>query len=997
MASEELIDRFIDRAALDADKQYVLNSLREMLDAFNKLSAVKVDINSAGSSKDLADAIRRNNAEIEKAIKLSEADAKAALIAAKAKNEEAKARKANAEAADKEAKARKATTDATDNEAKASRAKTKATQDEEKARRAASKAEEDALNDYLQLSKAYNDAALRAKNYALRLGEAHPVTVEAIKDAKAMYDVLYKLDRAVGQNNRNVGNYKSAFDGLGVSFTQISRELPSLTISAQQFFLAISNNLPMVADEIRRAKEEIAALKAQGQETPSLFKRIGAALISFNVGLSVGIALLTAYGPKLIQWASGLLDGTNAARKAAEAQADLNRVQLEGLKITEDYYDRIRLDAGSTLRELENRLAYAKAIGASEKEILDIQLAISREKQGFASSEFFRTGGANELAKLGVELRRATDEYLELIETRKVFGTQVDRDSKDYKSREEQLRAQLDLTQKKYEDQKKIVQAYYDVNRDAQVAELELQKISAEQREKLFTDEIKYRIEKNIELSKVDFGNAASQLRARKDAYEQQKALAKLEFDDAVIQAKGNAADINLAIKKYNFEKKKLEEEYQLDVATIRGKAYERQRELEAEATQFFREEFEKRTDDQLAALGRQNQLRLENLNEGKSIEIRALNERFAAELEAAGGNQQKRQRAEERYARQRAEIERKYAIDALKAELDLAEKILQIRKDAGIDTFEAERKLANARIALKNLEAENVIARNKDMMKSEQERLSDIQKVAETIREIYGQVSGVISTLIDGISTRDKNRIEEAIEAIEKKQRIEIEAINASALSEQEKADKIAIINARASAQKEEQARKQKELDIKAAQLNKALQIGQIIINTAVAVTKALPNIPLAIAVGALGAAELAVAAAAPVPRFKRGRDNGPATLGIVGDGGINEIIETKDGKAYLTPAKDTLTYLGEGDKVHSSVEQFLANTRMVNKPVTVQPLDKGDALLAAEINRGMRDVKNAVLNKRETHIALRNGEWNTSIRKSGGWTRYVNKNVYD
>jgi hypothetical protein len=123
-----------------------------------------------------------------------------------------------------------------------------------KASKAEEKAIKDISNDYLQLSKAFNDASLKAKNYYLTLGENHPLTIEAIKDANDMNNILKRIDEKVGQYGRNVGNYKSAFDGLGVSVSQIARELPSLTISAQQFVLAISNNLPMLQDELKKAK-----------------------------------------------------------------------------------------------------------------------------------------------------------------------------------------------------------------------------------------------------------------------------------------------------------------------------------------------------------------------------------------------------------------------------------------------------------------------------------------------------------------------------------------------------------------------------------------------------------------------------------------------------------------------------------------------------------------------------------------------------------------------
>ena len=51
---------------------------------------------------------------------------------------------------------------------------------------------------------------------------------------------ILKEESQMGVWGRNVGNYGSAFNGLRFNIQQVARELPSLTISASQFFLAIS-------------------------------------------------------------------------------------------------------------------------------------------------------------------------------------------------------------------------------------------------------------------------------------------------------------------------------------------------------------------------------------------------------------------------------------------------------------------------------------------------------------------------------------------------------------------------------------------------------------------------------------------------------------------------------------------------------------------------------------------------------------------------------------
>lgn len=125
----------------------------------------------------------------------------------------------------------------------------------------------------------------------------------------------------------NVGNYASAAKGftpLTFQVQQLAREMPSLTMSLQQFFLAISNNLPMFADELTRARMANKALRAEGKPTVSVFKQVLSAIGSWQTALVVGITLLTAYGKEIGAWVKGLFTAKEAALSMAEAQDKVN-------------------------------------------------------------------------------------------------------------------------------------------------------------------------------------------------------------------------------------------------------------------------------------------------------------------------------------------------------------------------------------------------------------------------------------------------------------------------------------------------------------------------------------------------------------------------------------------------------------------------------------------------------------------------------------------------
>jgi phage-related tail protein len=228
--SEEIIDHYVDRAGVSDDTKFITGELKSVLDLFDKVNAKKINLGGAKGMKDISSAAKELKGVMDSLQKTAEAYNKTQL-------QEAKLRKENALTSKAEAQARK------ENAAAAIKEK-QALDESGKEREKEKKRINEIGRAYIEYSKAAREASLKAKAYALTLGESNPVTIAAVKNAKEMNDILLRVDRAVGQNQRNVGNYKSAFDGLSVSFSQVARELPSLAVSAQTFALAISNNLP---------------------------------------------------------------------------------------------------------------------------------------------------------------------------------------------------------------------------------------------------------------------------------------------------------------------------------------------------------------------------------------------------------------------------------------------------------------------------------------------------------------------------------------------------------------------------------------------------------------------------------------------------------------------------------------------------------------------------------------------------------------------------------
>lgn len=124
---------------------------------------------------------------------------------------------------------------------------------------------------------------------------------------------LNAAEQASGRFQRNVGNYASAWNGLGNSAQQVARELPSLAVSANTFFLAISNNLPILVDEIAKARKEYANFKAElkagnkdVKAVSPVWQQLTRSILSWQTALVVGLTLLSVYGKDVIKWIGSL-------------------------------------------------------------------------------------------------------------------------------------------------------------------------------------------------------------------------------------------------------------------------------------------------------------------------------------------------------------------------------------------------------------------------------------------------------------------------------------------------------------------------------------------------------------------------------------------------------------------------------------------------------------------------------------------------------------------
>lgn len=1016
MAARGTINELYDIQSLDAQQQQVLAFVKQYVDQVKAASNVKIKLGGADSAKEITSAIKQLSDEQKKLVDLT-------LKLASAEDKYAAARLKNSKADTQDVKTKK---EKADLDAKLAKEKQKLIDLGEKE----AKNIEKLNNEYIKLNTRYKEAsAASLKRGAELLKEANgnetlfqsllktdKEYLATTKSAATYNQQLLSLEQNVGRSQRNVGNYASAFNGLNNSFGQIARELPSLAINFQTFALAISNNLPIAIDEIQRVKAEIAKLRAEGLQAPSMFKQITSAIFSFQIGISLLITAFTLLAPKIADFFSNLFNASaaldTATRKinAFAGAADSSAGDLSRLNAELDQYI-------SLLTESNN------VVAGGDLDTLRAQLQISYQKEtqavktaNEAWQQYLNIG--NEITKMqttgkinpitgNISVPEIPKEELEKFEKQQADVLKIYQDaSKQIK--EEGFNQQLitiRIKNQKIKDEKEA----------AEKIKQELEKL-ADFRKKLAEDEaaaarqlallrIQNIIDAEQRIAEDETKDYQTRIDAANNFYDFTKKLLDIELqnelkaiDKRAKEAKlGEAAVLNLKqLEREKYYKKLLDLEFtnQNQILAI-AKFFQDKRIKETE------EAFQQRLDQ--VKNGSEYELAL--LSKQRDDELRLLQEKNKAEELSA--DPEKRKLQLDRREAERLAIIRKYIALELKAQLDKVEALIKLEPDPlKRASLEAQAAALRLKISddLKNAEIENLRA-----VGEEEKKLASLKK------QLQEEIFNLAKSFTLGRFDAEKNAIQLQIDKIEEQKRKELEAINATTLPAIEKQARITNAEKKAQSEREKLQLKQRQLDRQRAQFEKAFNVAQIAINTIREVGKiklaiaghiatlnpagaaiAASQIPIAIAIGAIQAA---AALATPIPRFKTGKGEydkyeGPAW---VGDGGKSEMIFRENGAMEKTPATPVLTWVGKNDIIHPDANALMNHTikkqgEVMNYSVPGNyAFDEMTSTLKAE----MRNVAKTIKNKTMLQVNINNGK--TSIMEDQGTRqkRWLNDNL--
>lgn len=166
-------------------------------------------------------------------------------------------------------------------------------------------------------------------------------------------------------------------NNLKMQFSQVARELPSLAMGPQMFILAISNNLPMLADAIADVRKQNELLAASGQKSVPVWKQLAGALFSWQTGLITAITLMIAFNKQISEFTAKLFKGKEAALSLSDAQKNISEEFSKSSGDLGEQIVRIR-----TLSERWNELgedlsAKKKFIRENREELDKIPVSIS--------------------------------------------------------------------------------------------------------------------------------------------------------------------------------------------------------------------------------------------------------------------------------------------------------------------------------------------------------------------------------------------------------------------------------------------------------------------------------------------------------------------------------------------------------------------------------------------------------------------------------------------
>lgn len=280
------------------------------------------------------------------------------------------------------------------------------------------------------------------------------------------------------------------------------------------------------------------------------------------------------------------------------------------------------------------------------------------------------------------------------------------------------------------------------------------------------------------------------------------------------------------------------------------------------------------------------------------------------------------------------------------------------------------------------------------------------VEDMDKYMRDVADKIRDIANELWSFMDAENQRRYQERMEQldleaerIERNLKIERDSINTSLMSQEEKTEKLMELEAKREAFEAGIETQRRRAEYEKAKREKEAGIARIMIDTAVAVTKALATgfpqgLVLAGLVGVLGAIQLANASRVKLPKYGFGTENHPGGAAIVGDRGV-ELVKTPKGGSFLTPDKPVIMDLPKGTKVvpNHKLDEAHKKGLNVDKVHGYYDSKEGHEALYMMFGDKIDELSKAIINKKEVHFHWSDGELRKSIKRGNNRTNYINK----
>jgi hypothetical protein len=916
------VSSWIDLDSTNAEKEAFKKMVEDVIAKIKSVGKIEVALGGAQSSKDaikLMGDLSREQAKLAKSTKDYEKilldNLRAEKLAASASKDTAAAKKLQAQATNEASKANlneaKTTTESAkakkiqlDIEARVNKEKDKT----QKALDRENKNVEKLSNAYEQLKAKYNIAANSAKRIGAEEGTNSENFKQSAAAAQLYYQQLVKIEEAVGQSQRQVGQYKNATFALN----QVLREAPAFANSFATGISGISNNIPQLIDQIKILKEQTGSnAKAFGILAKSLF--------SFTALLPIGFLLVQTFGKEISDFFSTLFTGKKSLDQAA----------LSAQKLNEAFSDNSYKDAVKNVNELRINIDLAKQGFLSKEKVLKQYNETLGGTIGEASSLneaeqlLIKNGDAyvkmtlyKAAANLALEeaAKKAIQIEQDKLKKEKDFATGFDKGKTGLIN---ELIPVIPFGDSRAERYEKAIQKEGEKRKAAALKEAEkAQKDNEDIAKKFQEDAAKLSQQFNLNFFD-DKGDKTKQDKSKLEDFSDnlaKQAQERLKIANEITRTRLEGEAAALMANAQKERKIYLEKGETLESYTARQAAalqeqidgYQSYYNKVLELTQFNTKaqiaELDAKTAEEKSKVQADLDDKTKKLTTKQRADLQAtlveIDKKAAAEKEliVLQGNQAlldfdrsyekqitdaTKAGLDER-AKARLEYFEKLK-EELKKELEFQQNNLTVLQASDVEALNKqlrdqvisvkqyqEQKLKLAKTYAKE-ELDNQISYFEELLKAtattEDERLAieakiaelrlkkdqeitdekinNLTKVREAEKRLGNEALAAFTSIVSGRYEKEKNDIQDQIDLLEEKKAKDIEVAQQTSANAAEAADRVKIIEARAAAQKEALTRRQRQVDQERARFERMVEVGRIVASTAVGVANALSGPP--------------------------------------------------------------------------------------------------------------------------------------------------------